>query len=103
MVNITIEGFQAFPCPVGWTAKDAVEEIRSAYLLIGGFISRNNEAMLSTSNILEKDDEGSIFSFEFVGFQKQQQTVQQGKRLYPSISQKHTMSLFLLPFLSIIR
>jgi hypothetical protein len=78
VVSIKIEGREDFPVEDGWTANEVIEEIRLAYSLRDGYIKRNGVAMRSTSKILEKDEEGGVVSFEFVGFQNLQQS-QQGK------------------------
>jgi len=48
--SILVNG-QNFPCPVGWTVDQAKNEIRSAYLLAGGFLQDQNGALLGTDLI----------------------------------------------------
>ena len=56
-MNVTkniIVGEQIFPCPVNWTVDQARNEIRSAFVLSGGYIAENNIPLAGTDTIREK-------------------------------------------------
>ena len=58
--NIAVNG-SAFPCPVGWTAADAEDRIRSRYNLVGGGIDRDG-VPLAASEVI-----GNTGVLSFVG------------------------------------
>ena len=63
MVNIIVEGYSDFPCPIGWTVEKAKNEIRSGYGFVNGFILRNNEAM-SSDEIITTDGNYRLVKFQ---------------------------------------
>jgi hypothetical protein len=65
-MNITVEGYQPFPCPLQWTVDAAERRIRTANSLTGGYIQRNNVA----TNPADLIEEGNIYVF--VGGEKLQ-------------------------------
>ena len=67
--NIHFQGKADFPCPVGWTVEQAVMQIRSMYVVIGGGILRNGEATLPNDTITVDGD------YVFVNFVPQQRKI----------------------------
>ncbi len=68
MVDITVEGHanKLFKCPVGWTMKEAKDEIRERYGLMNRGIERNGEAAKSKDVI----EEGEGIAYVFVDGEK---------------------------------
>ena len=70
--NIVVNG-SFFPCPVGATVDQAKIEIRSAYLLAGGFLQDHNGALVDGAALIG----ATTGDLTFVGGQP----IQQGKTL----------------------
>lgn len=66
MVNIHIAGYNDFHCPAGRKVEEAVNAIRSMFVLIGGGIERNGEALFPNDTVTVTGD------YHFVNFQPQQ-------------------------------
>lgn len=79
-IDITVNG-KVFPCPAYWTVEQAKTEIRSAFLLAGGYIQAGRMPLLETQLI---GNTAGALSFAWG------QPTQQGK----------TLTFVILPYLS---
>ena len=72
MVDITVEGYtKPFKCPVGWTVKEAKDEIREEYALMNGGIKKGNGEATKSTDIIQEGE-----SYVFVCPEKKQNAPQ---------------------------